>query len=68
LIRKHDHAESLSRAVPEFPRFEGEVVEIPLLLPGWQADALESAARQQGLTAAQMVRRLIRDFCEQDPD
>jgi hypothetical protein len=42
---------------------EDEVVEIPLLLPGWQMTALESAARGQGLTTAQMVRRLIRDFC-----
>lgn len=39
-----------------------EVVEVPLLLPGWQAAALEEAAHARGLTAAQMVRGLIQDF------
>jgi hypothetical protein len=41
---------------------EGEVVEIPLLLPGWQASALETVAHEHGLTAGAMVRRLVRDF------
>jgi hypothetical protein len=41
---------------------EEEVVEIPLLLPSWQASALETAAHQRGLTAAAMVRHLLRDF------
>ncbi len=39
-----------------------DVVEISLLLPGWQVAALETAAHDRGLTAGQMVRRLIRDF------
>jgi hypothetical protein len=39
-----------------------DVMEISLLLPGWQVQALESAARDRGLTAGQMVRRLIRDY------
>jgi hypothetical protein len=41
---------------------EGEVVEVPLLLPGWQVAALEAAARREGLTLAAAARRLIRDF------
>jgi hypothetical protein len=41
---------------------EAEMVELPLLLPGWQLDQLEMAARGQGLTVGQMVRRLIRAF------
>jgi hypothetical protein len=39
-----------------------EVVEVSLLLPGWQASALERAAHDRGLTAAEMVRSLLRDF------
>jgi hypothetical protein len=41
---------------------DGEVVEIPLLLPGWQATALETVAHENGLTTAAMVRHLLRDF------
>jgi hypothetical protein len=40
----------------------GDVVEIPLLLPGWQVAALETAAHRRGLTAGEMVRCLLRDF------
>lgn len=49
-----------------FPTPDGtpDVAEISLLLPGWQLAALESAARERGLTSGQMVRRLIRDFCD----
>jgi hypothetical protein len=39
-----------------------EVVEIPLLLSGWQASALERAAHDRGLTTGEMVRGLLRDF------
>lgn len=46
----------------EISRFDNEMVELSVLLPSWQADALESAAQHQGLTTAQMVRLLIRDF------
>jgi hypothetical protein len=41
---------------------EGDVVEVSLLLPGWQVAALESVAEQRGLTAATVVRNLIREF------
>jgi hypothetical protein len=46
----------------EIARFDNEMVELSVLLPSWQADALESAAQDQGLTTAQMVRVLIRNF------
>src|SRR5262249_55905248 len=41
---------------------DGEVVEIPLLLSGWQAAALEKAAHHRGLTTAELVRSLLNDF------
>ena len=39
-----------------------EVMEISLLLPSWQVEALESAARDQGLTTGQMIRRLLGQY------
>jgi hypothetical protein len=44
-----------------FPSAE-DVVEIPLLLPGWQAETLEALAHVRGLTVAELVRRLLTDF------
>ena len=44
-----------------FPTLEG-VVEFPLLLPEWQAEALENLAHARGLTAAEMVRRLLGNY------
>lgn len=46
----------------EFDMPEADVVEIPLLLAGWQVTALETAAHDRGLTAAEMVRHVLRDF------
>jgi hypothetical protein len=46
------------------PPLDGEIVEISLLLPGWQASRLEHEASSQGLTAAQMMRRLLRSYLE----
>lgn len=43
----------------------GDVVEVPLLLPGWQVSALEEAAHDRGLTAGEMVRQLVRQFLGQ---
>lgn len=40
----------------------GEVVEVPLLLPGWQISALEREAHHRGLTAGEMLRHLLSDF------
>lgn len=47
---------------PCTPSIEGDVVELPLLLPGWQVTRLETVAHQRGMTAAAMVRHLLRDF------
>lgn len=38
---------------------DADVVELALLLPRWQAEALEEAAYKRGLTAGQMLRKLI---------
>ncbi len=46
----------------EFDMPETDVVEIPLLLAGWQVSALETAAHDRGLTAAEMVRHVLGDF------
>jgi carbon storage regulator CsrA len=43
-------------------RLGEEMVEVPLLLPGWEAAALEKAASDQGLTVGELVRRLVRDL------
>jgi hypothetical protein len=40
-------------------RMDQDVVEMSLLLPRWQADALENAARSRGMTTGQMLRRVI---------
>jgi len=43
----------------EITPLDSEVVELSLLLPRWQAEALEQAAHNRGITAGQMLRRLI---------
>jgi hypothetical protein len=48
---------------------DSEVVELPLLLPRWQVAALEAAARRNGLTTGQLIRRMITDLVsENDPN
>ncbi len=46
----------------DFRGLADDVVEMSLLLPGWQAGALEKAAQLQGVTTAQLVRTLVRKF------
>jgi len=50
----------------QFPSSAGlpPVVEVCVLLPGWQVSLLESAARQRGLTSGQLVRRILGDLLE----
>lgn len=48
-------------------RPDHEVVELPLLLPRWQAAELEAAARQRGMTTGQMLRRVIREVLAAQP-
>jgi hypothetical protein len=43
----------------EYTPLDDEVVEVALLLPRWQAEALVQAAHERGLTAGQMLRKLI---------
>jgi hypothetical protein len=43
-----------------------DVVELTLLLVARQMAALERAAGQRGLTVAQLTRRLIGDFLQQN--
>jgi len=50
------------------PEIAPDVAEISLLLPGWQLEALENAAEARGLTLAQLVRRLLRDFINRQED
>ena len=51
--------------VSEKPRlsfFDGEMTELPVCLPTWQAAALEQAAHSRGLTAGQMLRGIVQEF------
>jgi hypothetical protein len=43
----------------EITPLDNEVVELNLLLPRWQAEALEEVANDRGLTAGQMLRKLV---------
>ena len=47
------------------PPADVEMVELAVLMPAWQAEALELAAQDRGLTTGQMIRSLIRGFCDQ---
>jgi len=44
---------------------EPGVAEVPLLLPVGQVAALEGEAHRLGLTAAQVLRGLVREFLRQ---
>jgi hypothetical protein len=54
--------EAPSAAAPRGGDQDLEVVELPLLLPRWQAVALEAAASRRGMTTGQMLRRVITDL------
>ena len=49
-------------ATARFRRPDHEVVELQLLLPRWQAAALEAAAQSRGMTTGQILRRVITDL------
>ncbi len=38
---------------------EDEVAEVSLLVPAWQISALEQAAKAEGITVAQLLRRAV---------
>jgi hypothetical protein len=44
-------------------RSDDELVELALVVPQWQVEALAAAARRRGLTAGQVLRRLIGGYC-----
>lgn len=48
-------------------QLDNEMVEIALLLPHWQASALETAAHSRGVSTAQMVRNLIGRYFDSAP-
>lgn len=55
-----------SLAVPVSPTLgqdmtplDSDVIEVALLLPRWQALALQSFAKQRGMSAAQVIRRIV---------
>jgi hypothetical protein len=48
--------------LPSVPFLSDDVVELPLLLPEWQVEALEEAARRRNMTVGQLVRRLFADL------
>ena len=51
-------------AVPDgIVTLDEEMAELALLLPGWQAQSLEAVARSEGVSAGQIVRRLIQEYC-----
>lgn len=54
-------------APAELARSDHEVVELQLLLPRWQAAALEAAARARGMTTGQILRRVITDLFVEAP-
>jgi hypothetical protein len=60
-----ERIEIVARGCGVIPFPDEEVAELALLLPTGQAAALEAAARQRGLTTAQLTRQLIRDFLDQ---
>lgn len=51
----------------DMARQDQEVVELPLLLPRWQAVELEAAARRRGMTTGQMIRRVIGEMLAAQP-
>ncbi len=46
-------------AAREITSIDADFIEVALLLPRWQAAALQVSARQQGMSAGQMLRRII---------
>lgn len=50
------------------PAAFADIIEVPLLLSEWQVSALEQAASQRGLTAAEMARRVLSAFIDEQPE
>jgi hypothetical protein len=57
--------------IPDSPPLDlsplsNDVVEVSLLLPGWQFAALQKAARRQDQTTGETMRQLVREFLMQN--
>jgi hypothetical protein len=52
-----------SGATPAAVETDHDLVELALVLPRWQVDALAATARRRGITAGQALRQLIRRYC-----
>jgi hypothetical protein len=59
---------STSAPPGDFSRSDQEVVELHLLLPRSQAQAIEEAARARGMTTGQILRRVIADLFVPEPN
>lgn len=60
-------APTFETVTTSFARLDQEVVELPLLLPRWQAVELEAVARRRGMTTGQLLRRLLGEMLAQQP-
>jgi hypothetical protein len=58
-IMSRDHVEGTNDSRTFW--LDEEMVELSLLLPGWQAAEMESLAHSRGMTLGQLLRLLIRD-------
>ena len=62
-----DTVQPLFAGISSDARIDQEVVELPLLLPRWQAVELEAAASRRGMTTGQMLRRVIGELLASQP-
>jgi hypothetical protein len=46
---------------------DGEVAELSVLVPTWQANALERVAGNQGMTSGQLLRRILQQVISTFP-
>jgi hypothetical protein len=67
IVRTMGTGERLTGAAAEVSPLDHGLVELSLLVPQWQVEALERAARGRGLTTGQMLRRLIGSYCASLP-
>jgi hypothetical protein len=65
---------AISITAPESPSLgqdmfalDSEMIEVALLLPRWQALALQAFAKQRGMSAGQMLRRIVNAAVGQTP-
>jgi hypothetical protein len=52
---------------PDVARLDQEVIELPLLLPRWQAMELEAVASRRGMTTGQLLRRVLGEMLASQP-